>query len=270
MTDKDKVFAGSIPELYDTWLVPLIFEAFARDLAHRVAAARPARVLETAAGSGVVTRALAPLLGPDARYVVSDLNPPMLERAAKRQGPDERITWRQADALDLPFAEKSFDAVCCQFGAMFFPDRAAGYREARRVLAPGGLFLFSVWDRIETNDFAHIVTEAVGTLFPEDPPRFLARTPHGYHDVALIEADVRAAGFSAIELVTLEMRSDAPSARDVALAYCQGTPLRNEIEARDPAALDAATACAAEALARAFGEGPVSGRIQGHVITARG
>ena len=134
MTDKDKVFAGSIPELYDTWLVPLIFEPFARDLAHRVAAARPARVLETAAGSGAVTRALAPLLGPDARYVVSDLNPPMLERAAGRQGADERITWRQADALDLPFAEKSFDAVCCQFGAMFFPDRAAGYREARRVL----------------------------------------------------------------------------------------------------------------------------------------
>lgn len=269
-TDKDKVFGGSIPELYDTWLVPLIFEAFAHDLAHRVAATRPARVLETAAGSGVVTRALAPLLGPDARYVVSDLNPPMLDRAARRQGPDERITWRPADALDLPFADESFDAVCCQFGAMFFPDRAAGYREARRVLEDGGSFFFSVWDRIETNDFAHLVTEAVGTLFPDDPPRFLARTPHGYHDVALIEADVRAAGFSAIELATLEMRSDAPSARDVAFAYCQGTPLRNEIEARDPAALDAATTCAAAAIARVHGDGPVSGRIQGHVITARG
>ncbi len=270
MTDRDKVFAGSIPELYDTWLVPLIFEAFALDLAHRVAATRPAQVLETAAGSGVVTRALAPLLAPSARYVVSDLNPPMLDRAASRQGPDERITWRQADALDLPFADKSFDAVCCQFGAMFFPDRAAGYREARRVLDSGGFFFFNVWDRIEDNDFARVVTDAVGTLFPEDPPRFLARTPHGYHDIALIEADLRAAGFSAIELATLGKRSDAPTARDVAIAYCQGTPLRNEIEARDPAALEAATARAAEAIAQAHGEGPVSGKIQGHVIMARG
>ena len=269
MSATDKVFAGSIPEIYDTYLVPLIFEAYASDLARRVAEAAPARVLETAAGTGVVTRALAPLLEKGARYVVSDLNQPMLERAASRQDADERITWQQADALHLPFEQDSFDAVCCQFGAMFFPDRIAGYREALRVLKPRGRFLFNVWDRIEDNDFARVVTDVAGAMFPSDPPRFLARTPHGYHDVEQIEAELRKAGFSAIEITTLQQRSDAPSARDPAIAYCQGTPLRNEIETRDPEALKTVTDRAADAIAKKYGEGPVSGKIQAHVIVAR-
>jgi len=269
MSASDKLFAGLIPEIYDADLVPLIFEAYASDLARRVAEAAPMQVLETAAGTGVVTRALAPLLEKGARYVVSDLNQPMLERAARRQGADERITLRQADALHLPFEEESFDAVCCQFGVMFFPDRIAGYREALRVLKPRGRFLFNVWDRIEHNDFARLVTDAASTLFPSDPPRFLARTPHGYHDVEQIDAELRKPGFSAIEIVTLQQRSDAPSARDPAIGYCQGTPLRNEIEARDPEALKTVTDRAAEAIAKQHGEGPVSGRIQGHVIVAR-
>ena len=157
MAETDKVFAGSIPEIYDSYLVPLIFESFAADLAGRVAEGNPASVLETAAGSGVVTRALAPLLSGKAAYGVSDLNQPMLDRAAQRQGEDPRITWRQADALALPFADASFEAVCCQFGVMFFPDRIAGYREALRVLKPGGRFLFNAWDRIEENRFAQMI-----------------------------------------------------------------------------------------------------------------
>jgi ubiquinone/menaquinone biosynthesis C-methylase UbiE len=268
VSESDKVFAGSIPEIYDRYLVPLIFEAFATDLAARVAALSPGAVLETAAGSGVVTRALATRLGPDARYVVTDLNQPMLDHAAGRQRPDHRITWRRADALDLPFEDASFDAVCCQFGAMFFPDRIAGYREARRVLRPGGSFLFSVWDRIEENEFAQVVTDAAATVFPNDPPRFLARIPHGYHDVGLIRDEVTKAGFSRISLSTLEETSRAPSPRHPAVAYCQGTPLRSEIEARDANLLDLVTGRATEAIASRHGNGPVAGRIQGHVIVA--
>lgn len=268
MSASDKVFAGSIPENYDRHMVPLIFEPYAADLARRAAALAPAAVLETAAGSGVVTRALAARLAPGARYVVSDLNQPMLDYAAARQGPDARLTWRQADALALPFEDGAFDVVCCQFGAMFFPDRVAGFSEARRVLKPGGRFLFSVWDRIEENVFADDVTNALAAMFPHDPPRFMARTPHGYHDTALIRREVEAAGFSRVSIETIAEQSRAPSPREVAFAYCQGTPLRNEIEARDAAGLDAATDHVARALAARHGTGPVAGKIQAHVIAA--
>jgi ubiquinone/menaquinone biosynthesis C-methylase UbiE len=268
MAESDKVFAGSIPQFYDTLMVPLIFEAYATDVAERVAAASPASVLETAAGSGVVARALAPRLGVDARYVATDLNQPMLDYAAARQGADARIEWQQADALHLPFADGSFDVVCCQFGAMFFPDRVAAYVEARRVLRPGGRLVFNVWDRIEENDFADEVTNALAAMFPHDPPRFLARTPHGYHQIAQIREDVGRAGFADIVIETREEASCALSARDAAAAYCQGTPLRNEIEARDAGSLQRATDRATEAIASRHGQGPVAGRIQAHVIVA--
>src|SRR3954469_23054809 len=249
MSAGDKVFAGSIPENYDRYMVPLIFESYARDIARRAAALSPKAVLETASGSGVVTRALAPKLSPRASYVVTDLNQPMLDYAASQQAADSRVQWRQADALAVPFEDAAFDLVCCQFGAMFFPDRSAGYREARRVLKPGGRFLFNVWDRIEENMFADDVTNALASIFPNDPPRFLARTPHGYHDTALIRRELEDAGFSQVAIETRAEQSRASSPRIPAVAYCQGTPLRKEIEERDPAKLEAATDHAASAIA---------------------
>lgn len=268
MTDTDKVFAGSIPEFYDKYLVPLIFERFAEDLASRVAAHNPAELLEIAAGSGVVTRALAPKLSENARYVVSDLNQPMLDHATKRQGTDNRITWQQADALGLPFADDSFDAVACQFGIMFFPDRVAGYREARRVLKHGGVFHFNIWDHIGANEFADIVTQTASAIFPNDPPVFLARTPHGHHDKDVIAKELEAAGFTDFTITTREDVSTAPSPEHVAIAYCQGTPLRGEIEARDAGLLTLVTEKSTEAIAAQFGRGPVTAKICAHVISA--
>jgi SAM-dependent methyltransferase len=192
----------------------------------------------------------------------------MLDRAAPRQPKDARIVWRQADALALPFEDKSFDVVCCQFGAMFFPDRVAGYREARRVLKPGGRFIFNVWDRIEDNDFSLLVTEAAIEIFPKDPPLFLRRTPHGYHDKAKIEADVRTAGFSSVEITTLTKEAHAPSPRHPSIGFAQGCPLRNDIEARDPSKLDAVTDLGAELIARKHGRGAVTGKIQAIVVEA--
>ena len=228
MAEIDRVFAGSLPQFYDTLTVPLIFEVYADDMAARVAALSPRKVLETAAGTGAVTRALAPKLSADALYAVTDLNQPMLDYAAQRQGVDARIQWRQADALHLPFDSASFDVVLCQYGAMFFPDRVAGYAEARRVLKPGAHIVFSVWDRIEENAFADEVTQALAELFPQDPPRFMVRTPHGYFDVDQIHEDVRRAGFDDIRIETRAELSRSPSARDVASAFCLGTPLRHE------------------------------------------
>ena len=268
MLETDKVFAGSIPENYDRYMVPLIFEPYAADMARRVASLSPSAVLETAAGSGVVTRALAPILPPGASYLATDLNQPMVDYGASRQPPDPRISWRQADALALPFENAAFDLVCCQFGAMFFPDRIAGYREARRVLKPGGHFLFNVWDRIEENVFANEVTNALAEIFPNDPPRFLARTPHGYHDTALIRSELEAAGFSSVVIETRAEQSRASSPHIPATAYCQGTVLRSEIEARDPGKLQSATDYVAAALADRHGSGEVAAKIQAHVIVA--
>jgi ubiquinone/menaquinone biosynthesis C-methylase UbiE len=268
MATTDKLFAGPIPELYERFLVPLIFESYARDLARRVAETKPQDVLETATGTGVLTRAMASCLPRTARLVATDLNAPMLEEAAKRQTGDRRIEWRQADALALPFPSASFDVVACQFGAMFFPDKVVAYKEARRVLRSGGYFMFNVWDQISANEFADVVTQALAAVFPDDPPRFMARTPHGYHDVEQISRDLNAARFSDIAIDAVDEKSRAPSPREAAVAYCHGTPLRNEIEARDASRLEHATAQAAAALARRFGNGPIEGRIRAFVISA--
>lgn len=264
----DKIFSGSIPEIYDRLLVPLIFEPYARDLAERAAQAAPRDVLETAAGTGVLTRALDARLPAHTRIVATDLNQPMLDQAAAKQSYRQGITWRQADALALPFGDQEFDVVACQFGAMFFPDKVKGYKEARRVLKPGGRFLFNVWDRIGENEFADVVTDALFALFPRDPPLFLARTPHGYHDRDRIHDELMAAGFADVSIDTVDHRSRAESPRVPAIAFCQGTPLRSEIEARDATLLEEATRVAAAALARQFGDGAIDGRIRAHVVMA--
>jgi ubiquinone/menaquinone biosynthesis C-methylase UbiE len=267
MAKVDTVFSGSIPSLYDEYLGPLIFEPYADDIARRISALDPKRVLETAAGTGIVTRALDRSLSPGASIVATDLNQPMLDHAAERLS-SSRVSWQKADAQALPFPDAAFDAVVCQFGAMFFPDRQKAYREARRVLKPGGRFVFNVWDRLAYNEFADLVTTAVADMFADDPPRFLARTPHGYHDRDAVIAELRSAGFVNVAAETLTRRSVAPSCRDPAIGFCQGSPLRSEIEARDANRLVEATEAAAGKISARFGNGPVDGMIQAHVFTA--
>ena len=263
----DKVFAGSIPKLYETYLVPLIFESYAADIAKRLSASPVSRVLEIAAGTGVVTRALASALPESASIVATDLNQAMLDQAAA-VGTKRAVEWRQADAMQLPFPDAIFDAVVCQFGVMFFPDKAKAFAEARRILRPGGVFVFNAWDRIEENEFADVVMGALASVFPKDPPRFMARTPHGYHDRSQIARDLASGGFTAPPRIeTIAARSRAKSPRDPAIAYCQGTPWRNEIEARDAGRLGEATDVATEAIAKRFGRGAVDGKIQAHVVT---
>src|SRR5712691_8895580 len=211
--DTDKVFSSSISTLYETYLVPLIFEPYATDLVNRLRSRSLSRVLEIAAGTGVVTRALAAVLPESVSIVATDLNQAMLDQAAA-VGTKRAVAWRQADAMQLPFGDATFDAVVCQFGVMFFPDKSKAFAEARRVLKPGGVLIFNVWDRIAENEFADVVTIALESLFPKDPPRFLARTPHGYHDYRIIERDLANGGFlNAPRIDTLAARSRATSFR---------------------------------------------------------
>ena len=266
MTTADSNFSGSIAALYDRILVPMKFRPYAEDLARRIAAAEPATILETACGTGIVTEAILRAV-PDAVLIATDLNPAMLDVAAARVA-SPRISFRQADALALPFPDAAFDVVACQFGVMFFPDRIHGYREARRVLKPGGRFLFNTWDRIEANPATDLAARAVAALFPADPPDFFARVPFGYHNRAAVEADLRAAGFTRIEAETVSMRSRIGSAREAAAGLCQGTPLRSEIEARG--SLDEATEAAAAALAPLVGPGGLDAPVSAHVFSAGG
>lgn len=268
MTSRDTLFAGSIPELYDRHLGPLLFVPYAADLAARVRAQPAARVLEVAAGTGIVTRMLAEALPPDATIVATDLNGGMLAHAAKNAS-GLKVTWREADAMSLPFGGAEFDLVVCQFGAMFFPDRAKAYREAHRVLAPGGRFLFSMWASLEHNPLARVVSDTAAAAFPEDPPNFIARTPHGHGDTALTEREIREAGFSSVRIDTVDLIGRVESALGAATGFCQGTPLRNEIDARDPGRLAQITKDAARAIAASYGDGPIEAPLRAYVYDAR-
>ncbi len=248
--------------------MPLLFAPYADEIADRIRALGPRRVLEVAAGTGVLTRAMAARLPEAVEIVATDLNASMLEHAASI-GTTRSVSWRTADAQSLPFDDAGFDAVVCQFGAMFFPDRPRAYAEARRVLRPGGTFVFSTWTSIGENELAHVVQETLAILYPDDPPRFMERTPHGYFDAAQIERDVAAGGFPGRPRIeTLVLRSRAASAREAAIAYCEGTPLRGEIEARGAPGLAAATDAAESAIARRFGAGAIDAKMGARIVTA--
>lgn len=262
----DTIFAGSVPQIYDTYLVPLIFASYATNLAAQLAELRPKRVLEIAAGTGAVTRALVAALPNDVDIVATDLSKAMLDHAAAI-GTDRPIEWRRADAMALPFRDALFDVVVCQFGVMFFPDKPKAFSEARRMLAPGGTLLFNVWDRIEENEFAKSVTASLAQFYPDEPPTFLSRLPHGYHDSDTIARDLQHGGFTNPPTIqTITMRSRAVSASVAAIAYCQGTPLRSEIESHGADALAKATKACAAGMVERFGFGEVDGKIQAHIV----
>jgi SAM-dependent methyltransferase len=253
MTQNDTAFAGAIPQLYDRGLGPTLFAPYAADLAARLGDLGRGRLLETAAGTGIVTAALAAHL-PHVDIVATDLNQPMLDHAATKPGLG-RVQFRQADALGLPFDDETFDAVVCQFGVMFFPDRSAAYREARRVLKSGGRFLFSVWGSVADNPLSAVALAGLSRRYPQQQSWFLERVPCGYHDPAVIRADLAAGGFAECCIETVDLRGPVASAQAVAIGFCQGSPMRGEIEALDPAGLQAATEAAAAAIAERYGSG---------------
>jgi ubiquinone/menaquinone biosynthesis C-methylase UbiE len=247
MTATDTLFAGSIPARYDRYLGPLLFEPYAEKVAERARVLQPRRILETAAGTGIVTSALHRTL-PDAEIVATDLNPAMLDVAAEKF-PSGEVRFQPADALDLPFGEREFDLVVCQFGIMFFPDKVKGNSEARRVLRDGGTCLTLLWDRLALNPDSQALCQALVEEFPTDPPRFLERMPFSYADRDAIERDMRAAGFTdvTIEAVPAASRVDAHAA---AYGMCVGSPMSAEIAERGPDAVERAAQAAEHALRR--------------------
>lgn len=261
------IFKGSMPEFYDRYLGPYVFKPYAADIAGRFSNLRTGRLLETAAGTGIVTAALARAVSAAIEIVATDLSPEMISYAAK-ETTYPNVTFREANAQALPFEDASFDAMACQFGVMFFPDKSQAYREAHRVLKPGGRFVFNVWNGLENNDLPRTGAQALAELFPHDPPSFMRRVPYGYHDVPAIEHALRDAGFarSSVEVVNKLIR--IPSARDYAIGSCQGGPARAEIEARDAGQLERASDAVTLACEKRFGSGPIEAKSQALVFTA--
>jgi ubiquinone/menaquinone biosynthesis C-methylase UbiE len=266
MKEQELRFTGSVPDRYERLMVPLIFRPYADELVRRAQTFRPRRILETAAGTGAVTRRLHDSF-PDAEIVATDLNQPMLDVAMEKIGADS-VRFYQADAADLPFLEGTFDLVICQFGSMFFPDRVAAHAEARRVLRDSGRYLLAIWDRIENNPLSNATHQTLISLFPEDPPLFLLEGPFSYTDPVKIEEDLHAAGFETVEIETVELRSRSPTAHEAAEALCYGTPMGVEVNERRPGSLKRVF----EAVQRAFRpfESPhgIDARMSAHIVTA--
>lgn len=266
MAGNDAAFAGSIPQLYDRYLGPLLFQPYADELARRAAKLRPNRILETAAGTGIVTEALHRAC-PDAEIVATDLNQGMLDVAATRIQADN-VLFIAADAQELPFDAEGFDLVVCQFGIMFMPDRVQANAEARRVLKPEGRYLLAIWDTLDRSPIIHASASAVAELFPEGTADFMRRAPFSYSDPALIEHDLLAAGFTDLEFETVTLRSRLPSASDAAIGLCQGTPMRMAIEEHGEDALERATAASAAALRQFEGPQGLDAPMAAHIVTA--
>lgn len=266
MKDQELRFTGSVPASYDQLMVPLFFRPYAEELAGRARALAPRRILETAAGTGVVTQSLHEAL-PNTEIVATDLNPPMLEVAAKRLAAP-KVRFEAADAQELPFDDGSFDLVVCQFGSMFFPDKVRGHGEARRVLRDGGSYLLAIWDRIERNPMTAVAQQALIDLFPDDPPLFMREGPFGYHDKTRIEDDLREAGFAQVRIDTVELRSRAPSSDEAARALCYGTPMGVEVEDRAPGTLDRAFEMVRSGLRAFDGPNGCDAPMSAHIVTA--
>ena len=245
-------FIGSIPENYDHFLGPRIFHDFADDMARRVLDFKPHKVLELAAGTGILTRRLRDLLPDDCRITATDLNPPMLDIAKLKFQTGEQMNFESADATHLPYDASEFDTVVCQFGVMFFPDMQRSYEEVFRSLKPGGHYVFNVWGSLQSNPFARIAHETVTGFFPDDPPGFY-QVPFGYNDAEVITSSVTNAGFSDVRIESLNITSEIPSSADFATGLVFGNPLFEEITSRggDP---DKVRTAISDALARELGQ----------------
>jgi ubiquinone/menaquinone biosynthesis C-methylase UbiE len=266
MPDDPPTWFGSIPEQYDRNLGPLLFADYAADISHRVAACQPRRVLEIAAGTGIVTRQLRNLLPDGVELTATDLNPPMLEIARTKFRPDELVEFQPADAAALPFADNSFDVLVCQFGVMFFPDKDRSYRDALRVLVPGGHYLFSVWDSHRYNSFAKIAHEVTGNFFPADPPQFQS-VPFAYRFDPIKEAllDV---GFSNISAVVIRLQKRVPQLSVLARGMVYGSPLIDQVRHRGDVDAEQIVDAVVQGYHREFGNDPATIPLQAIVFSA--
>ena len=261
--DLQRAFTGEIPRYYDECLGPAWFGRIAADLARRLPADPGGDVLELACGTGQQTRPLRERLDPRRRLIATDLNRAMLDYGRAKMGDLTGITWEVADAGKLQFRDGEFGAVACSLGVMFVPDKKAFFSEARRVLEPGGLLLFTVGDRPEENPCPRIYGEVIEGMYPGDPEiRF--RTPYLMHDVEMLKGLVEGGGFRIRRLEKARVAVEGVTARQIAIGQVRGTP-RGLLLVKRGGDLDEAIEKVAAALEAAGGAGDTF-RLQAQVI----
>lgn len=267
MLEHDTAFIGPIPETYDRYMGPIFMQPYAADLVERLPSFVVARVLELACGTGIVTRQLRDALPKSTSLVATDLNVPMIDHARRKFSPEEAVEWKQADATALPFPDCSFDAVVCQFGIMFFPDKRAAVREVHRVLAPRGTFMFNVWDAMERNELTLMAHETIRTFFRDNPPDFY-QIPFGFHDPDAIRTLLDACGFQEVRLTVVPKACMSQSAEDAATGLVKGTPIIGQILERNPLAVTPIVEAVAAAIRSRCGDRPVQSTMQALVCSA--
>ena len=268
MKDEHTKFSGSIPAAYDRYLGPILFQPYAEDLATRLPANKTGSVLELACGTGILTRVLRTHLPSKVKLIATDLNEPMFRQAAHKFGKNERVRWLEADACDLPFDDRKFDAVVCQFGIMFVPDKALAAREAYRVLRRNGLFLFNVWDAMRHNKLGELANRTIASYFEKDPPTFY-QIPFSYHNRADIRWILKRAGFREIKTEVIAKVGKANRAEDVAKGLVEGNPVAVTIAKRDPSLLPIITNSVTAAITRRFGKRDIHAPMRAIVVRAR-
>ena len=249
-------FAGTVPENYEQYLGPLLFEPYALDIAQRVDNTKAKTVLEIACGTGRVTHHLVQVLLPDASLVATDLNAGMIA-VAKQHLQYPNLQFKEADAQQLPFDDASFDLIVCQFGFMFVPDKQQAFNEAFRVLKTGGKLLFATWDRLEENELTLVVRDTVVKHFNNEAAKFY-NVPFSLYDKQNITSLLEKAGFNNIKIENVGKQGTHVTAAEAARGLILGTPAFNVISSQDAAAPAWPVDVVSEALTAVFGNGIIT------------
>ena len=266
MPNNSTAFIGDIPRHYDVGLGPNIFVDFAERLVEAACDGVATNVIELAAGTGIVSRKLRNALHPETPLLVTDLNPPMLEVAKRKFSEGENVDFAIANAMDLAFGDAEFDLMVCQFGVMFFPDKPASFREAARVLGPGGRYVFNVFSAMEKNPYSQIAYGVPARFFPDDPPGFY-KVPFHYGNPDVVRKDLKAAGWQDVEHETIRLRKKIVNAEEFARGLVYGNPLIDEIRNREGVDPETVAAAVLEALNAAFGPSDMTMPLEATMFT---
>ena len=252
MSDNAAEFTGDIPTHYDTGLGPNLFTDFGDRLTGAACDGPATKVIELAAGTGIVSRKLRDSLRRESSLLVTDLNAPMLEVARRKFARGENVDFAVADAMELAFEDSEFDLMVCQFGVMFFPDKVASFREAARVLKPGGRYVFNVFSAMQENPYSQIAYCIPAQFFSGEPPGFY-KVPFHYGNPDVVRKDLAAAGWRDVTHETIRLRKKIASPEDFARGLVYGNPLIDEIRSRGGVDPETVAAAVLRALHVTFG-----------------